>query len=99
MRFGRRIVPGLLPASMATHLGGLWGFLATEMHLEFLAPVYVGDTITLDVEIVAVEGAKQKVKRSQPLDECRWRRSLAQAPSRASRPSGTYAPEQTANER
>jgi 3-hydroxybutyryl-CoA dehydratase len=60
-RFGRRILPGLLPASMATHLGGLWGFLATEMHLEFLAPVYVGDTITLEVEIVAIEGTRQKV--------------------------------------
>jgi acyl dehydratase len=31
---------------MATHIGGLVGFLATEMRFEFLDPVYVGDTIT-----------------------------------------------------
>jgi 3-hydroxybutyryl-CoA dehydratase len=66
-RFGRRIVPGMLPASMATHLGGLWGFLATEMNLEFLAPVYVGDTITLAVELVAIEGPRKKVRA-----RCHW---------------------------
>jgi len=45
-RFGRRIVPGLLTASMLTHLGGLWNFLATEMSFQFLGPVYIGDTVT-----------------------------------------------------
>ena len=45
-RFKRRIVPGLLTASLLTHLGGLWAFLATEMEFHFLAPVYVGDSIT-----------------------------------------------------
>ncbi len=45
-RFGRRIVPGLLTASLLTHIGGLWNFLATEMHFTFLGPVYVGDTVT-----------------------------------------------------
>ncbi len=54
-KFGRRVLPGLLTASMATHLGGLWGFLAQEMHMEFLAPVYVGDTITIEGEVVEVE--------------------------------------------
>jgi len=51
-RFGRRIVPGLLTASLATHLGGLWAFMATEMHFEFLGPVYVGDTITTTAEVI-----------------------------------------------
>jgi 3-hydroxybutyryl-CoA dehydratase len=51
-RFGRRIVPGLLTASLLTHMGGLWNFLATEMHFEFLGPVYIGDTVTATVEIV-----------------------------------------------
>ena len=32
--FGRRIIPGLLKASMITHIGGLNGFLATEMHFD-----------------------------------------------------------------
>jgi 3-hydroxybutyryl-CoA dehydratase len=51
-RFGRRILPGLLPASMVTHIGGMLGFLAAEMHFEFLSGVYVGDTITCTVTIV-----------------------------------------------
>ena len=40
--FGRRIIPGLLTASMLTHVGGMLGFLATQMHFEFLGAVYVG---------------------------------------------------------
>ena len=47
--FGGRIIPGLLTASMLTHIGGLLGFLATEMHFEFLGGVAVGDTITCTV--------------------------------------------------
>jgi len=50
--FKRRIVPGLLTASLLTHLGGLWAFLATRMTFEFLEPVYTGDTITAEAEIV-----------------------------------------------
>lgn len=50
-RFGRRIVPGLLTASLLTHLGGLWNFLATEMGFHFLAPVFIGDTVTATCEI------------------------------------------------
>jgi 3-hydroxybutyryl-CoA dehydratase len=53
-RFGRRIVPGLLTASLLTHLGGLWAFMATEMLFEFLRPVYIGDTVTAESEIVEV---------------------------------------------
>ncbi|MGE5334535.1 MAG: MaoC family dehydratase [Nitrososphaerota archaeon] len=48
--YGRRIVPGLLTASMITHIGGMVGFLATEMTFEYLAPVFPGDTITCTVE-------------------------------------------------
>lgn len=44
--FGRRNIPGLLTASMLTHIGGLLGFLATRMEFEYLASVFVGDTIT-----------------------------------------------------
>ena len=53
-QFGRRIVPGLLTASLLTHLGGLWAFLATEMSFEFLGPVYIGDTVTAEAEIIEV---------------------------------------------
>jgi len=53
--FKNRIVPGLLTGSLLTHLGGLWAFLATEMHLYFLAPVYVGDSITAQAEVAAID--------------------------------------------
>lgn len=59
--FGRRIVPGLLPASMVTHIGGLMGFLAAEMHFEFLAPVYVGDTVTCVVRFTGKDEARRRV--------------------------------------
>jgi len=53
--FKHRIVPGLLTASLLTHLGGLWAFLATEMDFHFLAPVYVGDSITAQAELAELD--------------------------------------------
>jgi acyl dehydratase len=53
-QFKRRIVPGLLTASLLTHLGGLWAFLATEMHFTYLAPVYIGESITAEAEVVEI---------------------------------------------
>lgn len=50
-KFGRRIVPGLLTASLATHIGGMLAFLASELHLKYLQPVLVGDTVTCEVEV------------------------------------------------
>ncbi len=47
--YGRRIVPGLLTGSMLTHIGGLIGFLATEMTFQYVAPVFIGDIITCTV--------------------------------------------------
>ena len=54
-QFKHRIVPGLLTASLLTHLGGLWAFLATEMDFHFQAPVYVGDSITAQAEIAEID--------------------------------------------
>ena len=62
--FKQRIVPGLLTASLLTHLGGLWAFLATEMHIYFLAPVYVGDSITAEGEVAEINAEKGAVKLS-----------------------------------
>ncbi len=62
MPFGRRIVPGLLTGSLLTHLGGLWAFLAKEMHFEFLAPVYIGDTVTAEAEVVEIDEEKGWVR-------------------------------------
>lgn len=61
-RFKRRIVPGLLTASLLTHLGGLWAFLATEMRFEFLEPVYVGDTITAEIEVAEADDKRGWVR-------------------------------------
>jgi 3-hydroxybutyryl-CoA dehydratase len=54
-QFKHRIVPGLFTASLLTHLGGLWAFLATEMDFHFLAPVYVGDSITSQAEVAEID--------------------------------------------
>jgi acyl dehydratase len=51
-KFGRRIVPGLLTASLATHIGGMLAFLASEMHFRYHQPVFIGETVTCEVEIV-----------------------------------------------
>ncbi len=53
-QFKGRIVPGLLTASLLTHLGGLWAFLATEMKFKYLAPVYIGESITAEAEVVEI---------------------------------------------
>src|SRR5436853_6685442 len=50
--FGRRIIPGLLTSSMITHIGGMIGFLATEMSFQYIGAVFIGDTITCTVTFV-----------------------------------------------
>src|SRR5579859_5843725 len=60
--FGRRIIPGLLTASMITHIGGMIGFLATAMEFQFVASVYIGDTITCAVTISEKDEEKRTVK-------------------------------------
>jgi 3-hydroxybutyryl-CoA dehydratase len=54
-RFGRPIVHGLLVGSMVTHIGGQWAWLADSMSFEFVAPVFVGDTVTVEVVIESVD--------------------------------------------
>jgi 3-hydroxybutyryl-CoA dehydratase len=54
-RVGARIVPGLLTGSLMTHVGGMLGVLGTEMRFSFLAPVFIGDTITCTVTIASVD--------------------------------------------
>ncbi len=60
-QFKHRIIPGLLTASLLTHLGGLWAFLATEMDFHFLAPVYVGDSITAEAGVAEIDAQSGKV--------------------------------------
>jgi len=60
--FGRRIIPGLLTASMITHIGGMIGFLATEMHFHYVESVYIGDTITCSATFVEKDVEKRLFK-------------------------------------
>jgi acyl dehydratase len=59
--FGKLIIPGLLTASMITHIGGMIGFLATVMEFQFVASVYIGDTITCTVTIQEKDETKSVV--------------------------------------
>src|SRR3989304_8735196 len=61
-RFGRRLVPGLLLASLLAHLRGLWGFLATRVDFRFLAPVFIGETITAEGAVIELDGQKGWVR-------------------------------------
>jgi len=49
---GRRVVHGLLTATIPTKLGGDLDYLAREMVFEFLRPVFTGDTIRCAMTIV-----------------------------------------------
>ncbi|MBX6763315.1 MAG: MaoC family dehydratase [Rubrobacteraceae bacterium] len=59
--YGRRTIPGLLTGSMLTHIGGMLGFLATEMHFEYLAPAFVGDTITCTVTVLEKDEERRRL--------------------------------------
>jgi acyl dehydratase len=48
---GRRMVHGLLTATIPTKLGGDMDYLAREMVFEFLRPVFTGDEIRCDMTI------------------------------------------------
>lgn len=60
--FGRLTIPGLLTGSMLTHIGGMLGFLATEMRFEYVKPVFVGDTITCTVTILEKDESRRRVE-------------------------------------
>ncbi len=60
--FKQPIIPGLLTASMITHIGGMLGFLASEMEFRFVSPVYVGDTITCIVTFYEKDEVRRKIR-------------------------------------
>jgi 3-hydroxybutyryl-CoA dehydratase len=59
--YGRLTIPGLLTGSMLTHIGGMLGFLAMEMSFEYLAPVFVGATISCTVTITERDEDRRRV--------------------------------------
>lgn len=84
--FERRIAPGLLTASLLTHLGGMWAFLATEMQFTFVAPVFVGDTVTAVAEVVEFDETRGRVRLachvSNTADEVVLRATIVGYPGR-----------------
>ncbi|HLN98515.1 MAG TPA: MaoC family dehydratase [Pyrinomonadaceae bacterium] len=56
---GRLMAHGLLTATLPTKVGGDLNFLAREMKFQFYLPVFAGDTITCDVELVELQPAEQ----------------------------------------
>ena len=64
-RFGRRIVHGFLTAGMisallGTQLPGI-GSIYVAQTFKFLAPVYIGDTVTASVEVTAIREDKRLI--------------------------------------
>lgn len=52
---GRLMVHGLLTASIGTKIGGELNYIAREMNMEFLRPVFTGDTITCEATLTNVQ--------------------------------------------
>lgn len=64
-RFGARIVHGMLTASLVSAVLGNQlpgpGAIYLEQRLRFEAPVYIGDTLTAAVEVIALRAEKRIV--------------------------------------
>lgn len=52
---GRVIVHGLHTASLATQIGGSINYISRDMHFDFIAPVYSGDTVTCTATVDSAE--------------------------------------------
>jgi acyl dehydratase len=59
---GRRMVHGLLTATLPTKLGGDIDFIAREMHFDFLRPVFAGDTIRCEMSVDEVAKETGRVR-------------------------------------
>ena len=59
---GRRMVQGLLTATLPTKLGGDIDFIARDMHFEFLRPVFTGDTIRCEMTLDEVAEEPGRVR-------------------------------------
>src|SRR5919202_1237651 len=64
---GRLMVHGLLTATLPTKIGGDINYIARDMLFQFHRPVFAGDTVRCDVEIVELEEAADFYQL-----RCRW---------------------------
>lgn len=59
---GRLMAHGLLTATLPTKIGGDLNFIARELTFRFHRPVFPGDTIVCEVELVEMEPEEQLVR-------------------------------------
>jgi acyl dehydratase len=59
---GRLMAHGLLTATLPTKIGGDMNFIARELIFQFHRPVFAGDTIVCEVELVELEPAEQFIR-------------------------------------
>jgi 3-hydroxybutyryl-CoA dehydratase len=59
---GRLMAHGLLTATLPTKIGGDLNFIAREMIFRFHRPVFAGDTIFCEVELVGAEPGEQFIR-------------------------------------
>jgi 3-hydroxybutyryl-CoA dehydratase len=64
---GRVMVQGLLTACLPTKLGGDLNYIAAEMSFKFVRPVFVGETITCEAEVVEATTAEGRQKVSMDI--------------------------------
>jgi acyl dehydratase len=55
---GRLMVHGLLTASIGTKIGGDLNYIARDMKMEFIRPVFTGDTIICQAKLTQVENCE-----------------------------------------
>jgi 3-hydroxybutyryl-CoA dehydratase len=64
--FKRRIAHGMLTAGLISHVLGMKlpgpGAIYLQQQMRFLAPVYIGDTITARAEVVEVIPEKKRIR-------------------------------------
>lgn len=65
LALGERVVPSMLVASMVSTILGTRlpgnGTVHVSQEMEFLKPVFIGDTVTCHLEATCVDGKKQRV--------------------------------------
>lgn len=59
---GRLMAHGLLTATLPTKIGGDLNFIAREMTFQFHRPVFAGDTILCEVELVEMTPEEQFIR-------------------------------------
>ena len=58
---GRRMVQGLLTATLPTRVGGQLNYLARHMDFNFVRPVFVGDTVHCEVTLARYEPQEDRI--------------------------------------